>query len=73
MFARYCRSARIARKAMKRTQTCGYASKHKIVYTYTDEAPMLATYSLLPIIKRFTNPAQIDVELRYDNNEPVSY
>jgi len=35
----------------------------KIVYTYTDEAPMLATYSLLPIIRRFTGPAQIAVEL----------
>ena len=25
---------------------------HKIVYTLTDEAPMLATYAFLPIIKR---------------------
>ena len=25
---------------------------HKIVYTITDEAPMLATYAFLPIIKR---------------------
>ncbi len=35
---------------------------HKIHYTHTDEAPMLATYSLLPIIRRFTDPAGIDVE-----------
>ena len=35
----------------------------KIVYTYTDEAPMLATYSLLPIIRKFTGPAGITVDL----------
>ena len=34
-----------------------------VTYTYTDEAPMLATHSLLPIIKRFTTPAGIDVTL----------
>lgn len=32
-----------------------------IIYTYTDEAPALATYSLLPIIKAFTKPANITV------------
>lgn len=36
----------------------------KIVYTAIDEAPALATYSLLPIIKAFTAPAGIDVEAR---------
>ncbi|MBT8081125.1 MAG: NADP-dependent isocitrate dehydrogenase [Gammaproteobacteria bacterium] len=35
----------------------------KILYTYTDEAPMLATYSLYPIIQRFASAADIDVEL----------
>ncbi|GGE11825.1 NADP-dependent isocitrate dehydrogenase [Psychroflexus salis] len=36
--------------------------KHnKIVYTKTDEAPALATYSFLPIIRKFTNAAEIDV------------
>jgi hypothetical protein len=35
---------------------------HKIVYTITDEAPMLATYAFLPIIKRFTDPCGITVE-----------
>ena len=35
--------------------------KSKIIYTLTDEAPMLATYSLLPIIKKFTAPAGVDV------------
>ena len=36
----------------------------KIIYTKTDEAPALATYSLLPIIRTFTRPAGIEVELR---------
>jgi len=36
----------------------------KIIYTKTDEAPMLATYSLLPIVQAFTASAGIDVELR---------
>jgi isocitrate dehydrogenase len=35
-----------------------------IIYTKTDEAPALATYSLLPIIRAFTDAAGIDVELR---------
>ena len=34
----------------------------KIFYTYTDEAPALATYSLLPIVKAFTRTADIVVE-----------
>ncbi|WP_230969359.1 NADP-dependent isocitrate dehydrogenase [Nitrogeniibacter aestuarii] len=32
-----------------------------IIYTLTDEAPLLATYSLLPIIRKFTQPAGINV------------
>ena len=36
----------------------------KIVYTETDEAPALATQSLLPIIKAFTKSAGIEVETR---------
>ncbi|MGB4247738.1 MAG: NADP-dependent isocitrate dehydrogenase [Pseudohongiellaceae bacterium] len=35
-----------------------------IIYTITDEAPALATYSLLPIIKTFTEAAGINVETR---------
>jgi len=35
-----------------------------IIYTKTDEAPALATYSFLPIIKAFTDAAGIDVETR---------
>lgn len=34
----------------------------KIIYTLTDEAPALATYSLLPIIQRFTATADVVVE-----------
>ena len=34
----------------------------KIIYTKTDEAPALATYSFLPIIKAFTAPAKINIE-----------
>ncbi|WP_419909275.1 NADP-dependent isocitrate dehydrogenase [Candidatus Poriferisodalis sp.] len=36
----------------------------KIVYTHTDEAPALATYSLLPIITAFTDAAGVNVETR---------
>ena len=36
-------------------------NKSKIIYTLTDEAPLLATYSFLPIIKAFTAPAGVDV------------
>lgn len=36
--------------------------KHnKIVYTKTDEAPALATYSFLPIVRKFTDAAKIEV------------
>ena len=37
------------------------AGKSKIIYTLTDEAPLLATYSFLPIIKAFAAPAGVDV------------
>ena len=36
----------------------------KIIYTKTDEAPALATYSFLPIVKAFTKAAGVAVELR---------
>lgn len=35
--------------------------KSTIMYTLTDEAPLLATYSLLPIIETFTKPAGVEV------------
>lgn len=39
-------------------------SKAKIIYTITDEAPALATYSFLPMVKTFAEPAGIAVETR---------
>ena len=36
----------------------------KIIYTFTDEAPALATYSLLPIVEAFAASANISVETR---------
>ncbi len=38
--------------------------KAKIIYTYTDEAPALATHSFLPIIEAFTKAAGVKVETR---------
>ena len=40
------------------------SNRSKITYTFTDEAPALATYSLLPIVKAFAASADIDVETR---------
>jgi len=37
---------------------------HKIIYTKTDEAPMLATYSFLPIVRTFAKAADIEIETR---------
>ncbi|MCE3261725.1 MAG: isocitrate dehydrogenase, partial [Pseudoduganella sp.] len=37
------------------------SEKSKIIYTLTDEAPLLATYSLLPIVQKFAAPAGVDV------------
>ena len=39
-------------------------SKSKIIYTLTDEAPMLATYSFLPIVQAFCSAANVEVETR---------
>ena len=38
-------------------------TKEKIIYTYTDEAPALATHSL-PIIKAITRAANVELEVR---------
>ncbi|RST27527.1 NADP-dependent isocitrate dehydrogenase [Chryseobacterium lacus] len=38
-------------------------SQAKIYYTLTDEAPMLATHSFLPIVKAFTQPAGIEISV----------
>lgn len=37
--------------------------KPRIVYTLTDEAPALATYSLYPVLKKFASKAGIDVAI----------
>lgn len=39
-------------------------SKETIIYTKTDEAPALATYSFLPIIRAFAKPANVKIETR---------
>ncbi len=39
-------------------------NNNKIIWTKTDEAPLLASYSLLPVIKAFTKHAGIDVETK---------
>jgi len=36
----------------------------KIIWTKTDEAPLLATYSLLPIIRAYTRGSGVEIELR---------
>ncbi|RYE79014.1 MAG: NADP-dependent isocitrate dehydrogenase, partial [Myxococcales bacterium] len=36
----------------------------KIIYTHTDEAPLLATYSFLPIIEAYAGAAGVDVDTR---------
>ncbi len=40
------------------------SDRHTIIYTHTDEAPALATRSLLPVVNAFTNVAGVHVELR---------
>ena len=36
----------------------------KVIYTYTDEAPALATHSLLPILRAYAGKAGVDIEIR---------
>ena len=40
------------------------STKSKIFYTLTDEAPLLATYSFLPIVQAFTSTSNIEIETR---------
>jgi isocitrate dehydrogenase len=40
------------------------STKSKIFYTLTDEAPLLATYSFLPIVQAFTGTSDIEIETR---------
>jgi isocitrate dehydrogenase len=39
-------------------------NSHRIIYTHTDEAPALATYSFYPIIKKFAETCGVDIETR---------
>jgi len=39
-------------------------AKHVITWTKTDEAPQLASFSLLPIIKAFTKDAGVEIDVR---------
>jgi len=56
-------SRTLASRGIASTASLQMPVEGKIVYTKTDEAPALATYSLLPIIRKFTDPAGIDVGL----------
>ena len=48
------------------TRAAGYELTHMatIIYTHTDEAPLLATYSFLPIIEAYAAKAGVEVETR---------
>jgi isocitrate dehydrogenase len=47
-----------------RTVRLSIPGSNRIIYTYTDEAPMLATYSLLPIVRTFMQSSGVEVELK---------
>src|SRR3546814_5528689 len=49
---------------MRTRQQGDAAPMAKILYTYTDEAPMLATHSFLPIISAYASTAVVDGETR---------
>jgi isocitrate dehydrogenase len=49
---------------MEATMSDNTASNPTIIYTHTDEAPALATYSFLPVIKAFTAGTGITIETR---------
>src|SRR5699024_8445271 len=53
---------RLARNNPHRRRRC--CSMAKIMYTRTDEAPLLATYSLKPIVEAFARTAGVEVETR---------
>ena len=48
----------------KTSHTFNDMSEPTIIYTKTDEAPALATHSLIPIIQAFTRPSGVRVEIR---------
>ena len=40
------------------------SASNKIIYTYTDEAPMLATHAFYPIVKAFVSKAGVAMEMK---------
>uniref|UniRef100_A0A7S3PJM8 Isocitrate dehydrogenase (NADP(+)) n=1 Tax=Aplanochytrium stocchinoi TaxID=215587 RepID=A0A7S3PJM8_9STRA len=63
---RHSHGLQLGRFAQKTARQSFHTSKplqNKIVYTHTDEAPALATYSFLPIIRKFAEPAGVKVDL----------
>jgi len=64
LLGKACRSGYVVRVASSRWFSISPAALEKIIYTETDEAPALATYSLLPVIQRFAVPLGIQVEKR---------
>jgi len=66
IFSKMFRRKVSERIAVIHRMSCRFFSEpvqsQKIVYTYTDEAPALATYAFLPIVRRFTRTAGIEVE-----------
>jgi monomeric isocitrate dehydrogenase len=55
------RSGRSGLRQSKNNALRSLSSKPQIIYTETDEAPMLATYSFLPIVRKLVSMAGIDV------------
>jgi len=55
---------RLAAGASQRWFSLSSIDSSKIIYTECDEAPALATYSLLPVIQRFAVPLGVQVEKR---------
>jgi len=59
----------VKRRNCSQFSICGYIcempnNSYRIIYTHTDEAPALATYSFLPIIKTFAEACGVEVETR---------
>ncbi len=52
------------RKVLTKLETYIMANKSTIIYTKTDEAPALATYSFLPIVQSFAKTADIDIQTK---------
>lgn len=59
-----CNLHGMEKKNLNPTRECSMTSKATIIYTHTDEAPALATKSLLPIVRAFTQFADINVETK---------